>query len=34
MFIPLYYNWQIGTFFVLQIINHLNIRKYYGCNYG
>ena len=32
--IHLYLDWQIGTFFVLKIIIHLNKGNYYGCNYG
>lgn len=34
MFIHLYFDWQIGTFFVSEIIIHLNKGNYYGCKYG
>ena len=34
MFIRLYLDWQIGTFFVSKIIIHLNKGNYYGCKYG
>ena len=34
IFMRLYLDWQIGTFFVSKIIIHLNKGNYYGCNYG